>query len=306
MGLFLNELCSHWIIPILFLWIFLNVFYPIVHYFHNWIICITWLMMTSNQVYPWINIRVHRNLYTKFCTYWTVPEFLKIFSSNKPIQHGRRDVVDDDIEPSLHLDWFQGSKEPRRQVWRKSDSFWIFYVFFFQATNAIRNGRLDVIDDDVTPSLPVEQCQGGKKPPPQVWRRSDCFWIKVYFQDTKWIHADVYPSLSVPVSKSTCLYMYPSLCVPISMCTHWFWPTISLCTRLYVYSYNFIQHKRLVHKKTRVSKTSKIPKKKTHKNTKKNKNEGIKIVVKFVLMVQIPCTLNFPPYSLDSWNNFLP
>jgi hypothetical protein len=44
------------------------------------------------------------------------------------------------------------------------------FLRFFQAANTIRNGRRDVIDDVIKPSLLSNYRHGGKEPPRQVWR----------------------------------------------------------------------------------------------------------------------------------------
>jgi hypothetical protein len=55
----------------------------------------------ANQVYFQINSKVTRNLHAKFGMIGTVPEFFTIFQAAITIQNGRRDVIDDVIEPRL-------------------------------------------------------------------------------------------------------------------------------------------------------------------------------------------------------------
>jgi translation initiation factor 1 (eIF-1/SUI1) len=63
---------------------------------------VTSSMMSSNQVYFQINSKVARNLHAKFGMNGTVPEFFyDFFQAAITIQNGRRDVIDDVIEPSL-------------------------------------------------------------------------------------------------------------------------------------------------------------------------------------------------------------
>jgi hypothetical protein len=44
--------------------------------------------------------------------------FVRFFQAAISLQNGRRDVIDDVIEPSVLSDEFHGGKEPPRQVWR--------------------------------------------------------------------------------------------------------------------------------------------------------------------------------------------
>jgi hypothetical protein len=85
---------------------------------------VTSSMMSSNQVYFQINSKVARNLHAKFGMNETFTLFfLRFFQAADTIRNGRRDIIDDVIEPSLLSEQFQGGKKPPCQVWRRSNTF---------------------------------------------------------------------------------------------------------------------------------------------------------------------------------------
>jgi hypothetical protein len=115
---------------------------------------------------------VASNLHANLAWIGQFLNFLRFFQAKTAVPCGRRDVIVGDVTSSLPAQQFQGGEEPPCQVWRGSDSFRIFYDFFFQAKSAAPRGRRDVIvsDSDVTSRLPAERFRGGEEPPRQVWR----------------------------------------------------------------------------------------------------------------------------------------
>jgi predicted patatin/cPLA2 family phospholipase len=85
--------------------------------------------VTSHCAYPQNDSGVASNLHANFGVDRTFSDFSRIFSSKTVVPCGSRDVIVGDVTSHLPAERFRGGEEPPGQVWRRSDSFRIFYDF---------------------------------------------------------------------------------------------------------------------------------------------------------------------------------